>query len=449
MNQKGFIQIPILIAIIMGVLVLGGAYVAFKHFSQPIGQLSVPSSVEKSPQQNTTPNTTPATNAIPIVNANSLFGTMIAFNINEAAMSTPGMMDALQKGWTEFRKDSSAYQNLKSNLKKLIQDRIKLVKATGFSLDREFFPYFWNVIEPQKGQFDWEMTDFYAQAASNAGVKISAIIQPFANWDQKNISSSASCNALDFAYYDYKASPPNDLAEYKNFLTKRVERYKDNIAIWEIGNEVEGDCGGYKNNPQGYAALLKISYETIKKVDQQAIILNGGALEFGEARSFWQQFFALGGGQYTDYFNLHYNAARSPDVRLDPATFQEDLTFFNNLMEKNGGKKPLYLTEFGIYSGTPSEPAPMTGGPAQGPGQTQTNLPTQPIQSGQSPNQPSSGGECGDGICDVFEKANPNACPQDCSGSVPSGNLEQPAMQPIQEQAPRSKYPAKSEQATV
>ena len=53
MNQKGFIQIPILIAIIVGVLVLGGAYVAVKHFSQPTGQLSILTSVEQSPQQNT------------------------------------------------------------------------------------------------------------------------------------------------------------------------------------------------------------------------------------------------------------------------------------------------------------------------------------------------------------------------------------------------------------
>ena len=68
MNQKGFIQIPILIAIIVGVLVLGGAYVAVKRFSQPTGQLSVPTSVEQSPQQNTASGTTPVASAIPTVN---------------------------------------------------------------------------------------------------------------------------------------------------------------------------------------------------------------------------------------------------------------------------------------------------------------------------------------------------------------------------------------------
>ena len=197
-------------------------------------------------------------------------------------MSTPGTTDALQqKGWTEFRKDDTAYQNFLSNLKKLIQDRTKLVKATGFSPDRGSFGYFtWNVIEPQKGQFDWELADIYVKGVSNAGVKISAVIQPFAGWDQKNTSAITNCKALDFAYYDYKAGPPNDLTEYQNFLTKTVERYKNKVAVWEIGNEYDGECGDYQNNPKAYFNLLKISSETIRKADPSAKVVNGGASGF-------------------------------------------------------------------------------------------------------------------------------------------------------------------------
>ncbi len=376
---------------------------------------------EQSPQQNVS------------ANAKPLFGTMIAFNINEAAKD---MRDAVQKGWTEFKKDDSAYQNLKSNLEKIIQAHTKLVKATGFSLDREFFPYFWNVIEPQKGQFNWELTDLYAQAASNAGVKISAVIQPFASWDQKNTSPLANCNALDFAYYDYKAGPPNDLTEYENFLTKTVERYKDNVAVWEIGNEYDGQCGGYQNNPESYLKLLQISYETIKKIDPGAKILNGGALEFSDnsIRNFWTKFFQLGGGNYFDAFNFHYNEGRSGATN-DPSAFLKVLSFYNNLMEKNGGRKPLYLTEFGFYSGAPSAQ------PVQGPGQVQTNLPAQPTLPEQSPNQPLND-KCGDGACDDFEKQNPNACPQDCQTST-----QQSTQQPQSEKSiPNQNLPNQSQE---
>lgn len=406
----------LIILIILMLVFIGGvsAYFIFQKSSLPqsstppeqssnIQQPTQQSQLEKSILSQPIPSGPVSTASSVNVSANvkPLFGTMLAFNINDAmgdpSAGVPGIIGALQKGWTEFRKDDSAYQNLKSNLKKLIQDRTKLVKTTGFSFDREVVGYFtWNVIEPKKGQFDWELTDIYVQAASNAGVKISAVILPFASWDQKNTSPLANCNALDFAYYDYKAGSPNDLAKYENFLTKIVERYKDNVAVWEIGNEVEGSCGGYKNNPQEYVALLKISYETIKKVDSRAMVVNGGALEIdkgSEISSFWQQFFTLGGDQYIDYFNLHYNTGRSPGAKLDSGSLQENLAFFNDLMDKSaqGGKRPLYLTEFGISSGSPSS---QSGQPV-------------PVND-----------KCGDSVCDDFEKANPNACPKDCQISI-------------------------------
>lgn len=337
-------------------------------------------------------NSNPATTA----SKTGLFGTMLAFNANDAMT---GKTDALQKGWSQFRQDNSAYQNFKSNLEKIIQDHTKLVKITGFAIDREIVPYFtWNVVEPQKGQFDWELTDMYVKGATNANVKVSAVIQPFASWDQENTSPLANCRALDFAYYDYKVGPPNDLAEYENFLTKTVERYKDNVAIWEIGNEYDGQCGGYKDNPQGYFGLVQISSETIKKADPQAKIANGGALELThqeEAESikaFWTKFFELGGGQYLDYFNLHYNSERSGGAQSDPSTYIEHFTFFNDLMEKfaqgGGGQKPIIVTEIGTYSGTPSsQVGPPGGGQQPGPDgqpapagqqvQGQTSLPTQ------------------------------------------------------------------------
>ena len=170
--------------------------------------------------------------------------------------------------------------------------------------------------------------------------------------------------------------------------------------------------------------------------------MNGGALEFSDnsIRNFWTKFFQLGGGQYLNYFNIHYNNERSPDAKQNPATFQEVLTFFNNLMEKNGDKKPLYLTEFGIYSGSPS--SQPIGEPAQETGQVQTNLPTQQMPPEQSSNQPS-GGKCGDGICDDFEKQNPNTCPKDCQTGI-----QQPTQQPqLEKSIPNQNLPYQSQES--
>ncbi|PIY79841.1 MAG: hypothetical protein COY81_00675, partial [Candidatus Pacebacteria bacterium CG_4_10_14_0_8_um_filter_43_12] len=50
--------------------------------------------------------------------SSSLFGTMVAFNISDADSinDTQGKVNVLQNGWTEFKKDNSAYQNLLTNL---------------------------------------------------------------------------------------------------------------------------------------------------------------------------------------------------------------------------------------------------------------------------------------------------------------------------------------------
>ena len=216
-------------------------------------------------------------------------------------------------------------------------------------MDKEIAAYFtWNVIEPEKGQYDWELTDLVVQAAGESGIELTAVVQPFTVWDQKNIQATSECKALDFAYYDYKAGTPNDWSEYENFLTKLVERYKGRVTYWEIGNEVEGNCGGFENNAKDYVKLLKISFETIKKADPQAKVLNGGALEVVGIReavankNFWKKFFELDGLQYLDYFNLHYNAERSAGggANLDSASFLDNLNFFNDLMEKNGVENP-------------------------------------------------------------------------------------------------------------
>lgn len=273
-------------------------------------------------------------------------------------------LNDLRSGWSVLRSNTRAVQELLSSLQRIFDSRVELVKGARFSPDREIAGYFtWNVIEPEKGSYDWRLTDLVAQYARKSQIKISAVIQPFASWDQKSAIPSPSCRALDFAWYDYKAGPPNDWSAYQKFLEATVERYKDVVFAWEIGNEYDGECGGFQDNPEGYLQLLKTSYETIKRIDPEAMVLNGGALEFPDSsiRNFWVKFFQLGGGNYLDAFNLHYNNERN-GAKSDPSTFLELLNFYNTLIKNQSLAKPLWITEFGTYSGTPSPPPLPSGG---------------------------------------------------------------------------------------
>ncbi len=83
------------------------------------------------------------------------------------------------------------------------------------------------------------------------------------------------------------------------------------------------------------------------------------------------------------------------------------------------------------------------GEPAQGPGQVQANLPTQSTPLGQPSNQPLSD-KCGDGVCDNFEKQNPNECPKDCQASIQQPVQQSPAGQSPQQQGSQAQPPPSS-----
>ncbi|MGD0523118.1 MAG: hypothetical protein ABSA43_01000 [Candidatus Microgenomates bacterium] len=357
--EKGFA--PIIILILLVVICGISAYFIFQK-SSPLHSL-IPSEQSSN-------------------NTDTLFGTFSAY-LAQGGFLIAKMGNESQTDWSVFKSDSQEFEKYLSSLQQYYESQDVLVKETGFSSDREMAGLFtWNVIETEKGNFDWRLTDLAAQHAKETGIKFSAVIQPYAAWDQKNTAVIAGCSDT---YYNSKAGPPNDWVEYQNFLTAMVKRYKDVVSDWEIGNEPEGNCSGYQNNPQAYFDLLKISSETIKKADPQAIVLNGGASGFADynsnERDYWTKFFELGGGKYLDVFNLHWDREKN-GAASDPSAFLKVLDFYNNLITSQSLKMPLWITEFGTYSGTPAPPAsPNRGEPAGGP--TRQNQPamTFPTQS--------------------------------------------------------------------
>ncbi|MBI5793514.1 beta-galactosidase [Candidatus Uhrbacteria bacterium] len=323
-------------------------------------------------QTNAEPQTTPEKTKT------DLFASMLAFNSNDGLEGRPDRQELLLDGWSALRADEDAVRAYFTTLKNAFVVNAKLVEETGFSSNRDVVGAFvWNVIEPEKGVYDWSLPDATMQAAGEANIVMSAVIQPFASWDQ-DVDPEAykeNCKAIDFGYYDFQAgNGVTDVDAYKTFLTAVVERYDGDgvddmpglttrVEAWEIGNEVEGTCGGYGGNPEGYGELLKLSYETIHAADPDALVLNGGALEVvgngpgpKETKKFWETFFEKGYDAYLDVFNFHYNRERAGALE-SPEDWIAHLNFFNTLMEGSQGTKPLWVTEFGTYSGTPKESA--------------------------------------------------------------------------------------------
>ena len=169
---------------------------------------------------------------------------------------------------------------------------------------------------------------------------------------------------LDFIYWGYKSGQTENMAAFKAYLSKVVERYDgdgDNdmpglqypVRYWEVGNEEEAMDGGFKDAPEKYVELIQASHEVIKAASQDFKVVLGGAVDLKEeTKPFWREFFRLGGGNYIDVVNFHYNCEKTQH-RTDPSYYIEHLDFFNELMDNYGLDKPMWITEFGTYSGSP------------------------------------------------------------------------------------------------
>ena len=293
----------------------------------------------------------------------SLFSTLLSFNPNDGFNGQ--VARTLEDGWLSFVNDEDLFEEYLESLDTYFDENVSLAEDTNYQIDREIPGAFvWNVIEPEQGTYQWDLTDKVIGYVNQAGMRISAVISPFAAWDQDEIPDG--CEAIDFAYYDYKAGTPNDWDAYEDFLRALVERYDGDgeddmpgleypIKEWEIGNEYDGACGGNLNEAENFYELMERSYETIKGVDPDARVLNGGALEINsniiDTRAYWEEFFELGGGEYIDAFNFHYNVEKG-GASSDADFFIETLDFFNGLMQQYDEQKPLWITEFGTFSGT-------------------------------------------------------------------------------------------------
>jgi hypothetical protein len=319
-----------------------------------------------------------------------LFGTMMALQTSRGFAGDKALESLMETSWLTLRDHTSSFNKFVTTMENGFGAIVRQLESIGYSSNRDVVGAFvWNVVQPEKdGSYDWTLADAVMKAAGEAGITVSAVMHPFAGWDTTEEVDPNRCVGIDFAYFDHKVGAPKDIDAYTKWVTATVERYdgdgvddmdglKTRVEAWEIGNEEEGPCGGDLATASVYVPLLKTTYETIKAADPTALVLNAGALEIvggggqeiSATKEYWKSFFALGGGKYVNIFNMHYNREREgADATAD--VWLEHLDFFNGLMQEQGLNKPIWLTEFGTYSGSPSArpvPTPPAGHPAKNP----------------------------------------------------------------------------------
>ncbi len=210
----------------------------------------------------------------------------------------------------------------------------------------------WQHLEPTKGEWHFDLGDAQIDRVLREGPRVMALMPPFPSADW---SSEAPAGLPTKGYPGVRlkqAWGPKDPAELAEFIERTVAHVKGRVRVFEFLNEPiytdyalpsrdETQYGGRKYTPADYVALLDVAAKAMKKADPACLVMGGIS---GGPDAMTREVISAGCLKHVDIFNLHiYPGARKPEGFIGP---MDDLLAF---MDKSGGRKPIWMTEFSYY----------------------------------------------------------------------------------------------------
>jgi hypothetical protein len=227
--------------------------------------------------------------------------------------------------------------------------------------------------------WDTAWTDLTTKQINWAGVETDARNMRMAgiDWARVTLSSDynpatydrllriARTNRVQILFCIYKSAPYKTFgtdeqeATDQDWIETAVRHFKPFVKTWEVQNEENlasswdragsdqsGDAysSGMNVSVAQYIKYLALCYRTIKKVDPTAMVMMGGLSDW-QVKPWLLAFGRMGGGQYTDVFNIHPYAGSAvesvdqlnevlSEVKLDPLL----------------AGKPTWITEVGFQT---------------------------------------------------------------------------------------------------
>ncbi|MBI4671692.1 MAG: beta-galactosidase [Chloroflexi bacterium] len=144
---------------------------------------------------------------------------------------------------------------------------LELARGAGLTFVKQTFA--WRDIEgAAKGAFDWSRADAAVQLARAKGLKLVARLDNAPDW--------AAPGCYDAA--QKTMGPARNLQDWVDFVGAFAARYRGQIHAYEIWNEpnLAREWCGRQPDPAAYAAMLRASYQTLKAVDPDALVISAG-----------------------------------------------------------------------------------------------------------------------------------------------------------------------------
>jgi uncharacterized protein YraI len=156
----------------------------------------------------------------------------------------------------------------------------------------------------------------------------------------------------------------NYFNDYANFVSSAAILGADAIEIWNEPN-IDREWPGGQISPQRYTELLAISYNTIKSLNPNTMVISGAPAPTGffggcggggcDDVYFVQGMAAAGAANYMDCIGLHYNEGIVPPTQSSGDPRSEHYTRYyggmvNTYYNAFGGARPLCFTELGYLT---------------------------------------------------------------------------------------------------
>ncbi len=252
--------------------------------------------------------------------------------------------------------------------KELTDLNIKWVRLSGLD------GLIWAIAEPEKGKFEFKKLDREIQDFYEKGVNLLMTVSSFNLWDQygpgtvidkKNPEKNKKLVVLRL---------PKDLEAYSRFLQRAVERYDGDgiddapgspvVRYWQIHNELDFF---WKDTPENFAELLKVSYLAIKKANPQAQVVIGGIGGINSKKGYnlyasiirhLHKIKDRKDDRFFDVFDLHWVSTAQGYIQFlnkrQGVNLGDFLDRLRTLLDRYGYTNvPIFMTEMSTYSGCP------------------------------------------------------------------------------------------------
>ena len=157
---------------------------------------------------------------------------------------------------TYFAINGSKVFHIPNEMDGVVAQRLAWMKELGVLWDRS--DWWWHVIEPERGRFDFSLPDRIVERFEAHGVQIYPILCYGAAWFEEGKNGP---------------STEEERRAFADYVYKTVDRYKEHFTYWSIWNEPNIlPFWAPEPNADDYAALLKVAYKAAKRADPECKI---------------------------------------------------------------------------------------------------------------------------------------------------------------------------------